>query len=532
MNAKSNLRTDLKIHWLADTTKVLTIEDIRSAPAHHLFDKNTYSSPYFGYTTYPHWFRLILPKDYVGEALSVIINYSSIQNIKLINGNKEYWAGREVPVENWPLKARNIVFELSNEHADTLYLRAQEKASLIVPIRVKTKSDYRSDSLVENVLYGCFFGFVVALILYNLMLFFSLQDITYLYYIIAMAAGGLVAAIRAGYAVVYWWPNNSVLDDRIYLICAGTSIAASSRFVAHFLSFPKTNKMVDRYLWFVTALAMGMVVSSFFFTFVELTNYGRLLVVLGVPSFLGLGIWQWKNGYRPARFFVIAWIPYMFGLVLIVLKGAGAVPYSPIVDLSAEFGTSLEAILLSFALADRITTYKNAQAEAEKRALKSDLEKQGLITKNRELDYDLKLREKDLQNEQQQLATLTLWLTQKNQLLHEIQNALENGNKNTPNLSKKVKQSLHAEEDWNRVKEHFEKVHPNFFQRLISEFPYLTPNEQRLCAYLRMNLNTKEIATLLGVSVNAIEQARRRLRKKLGIANTDTSLLTFLQELS
>ncbi len=489
-----------------------------------------YESPYFGYTTNPHWFRIVLPGAYHNTELRVIINYPSIPDIRMYNQETVQYAGRDIDVNHWPIKARNIVFELPEDHADTIYLRAQERASLIVPIFIKTKQNYRSDSLVENVLYGFFFGFVISMILYNLMLFFSLQDITYFYYILAMIAGGLVAAIRAGYAIVYWWPNNSALDDRIYLICAGASIAASSRFVSHFLNFPKSNKIVDRYLWFVTALAMGMMVGSFFYTFVELTNYGRLLVVVGVPSFLALGIWQWKNGYRPARFFVIAWVPYMFGLVLIVLKGAGVVPYSPIVDLSAEFGTSLEAILLSFALGDRITTYKREKANAEKRALKSELENQSLVTENKELDYELKLREKDLQNEQQQLATTTLWLTQKNQLLQEIQQSLTGDSNATAELSKKVKQSLNAQEDWDRVKNHFEKVHPGFFKELLDQFPSLTQNEQRLCAYLRMNLSTKEIATLLGVSTAAIEQARRRLRKKLGISNTDANLISFLHE--
>lgn len=531
-DTKAASTPETRIAVLVDSTAQLSIHKIKSLKYQQEFDQNPMLSPYFGYTSKPHWFRIILPDSYDKQEVSVIINYPSIRNICLYSGEKTQKAGRDVPVDQWPIKARNIVFQLEANHPDTIYLRAQEKASLIVPVSVKLKTDYRSDALIENVLYGFFFGFVVAMILYNLMLFFTLQDITYLYYILAMAAGGLVAAIRAGYAVVYWWPNNSLLDDRVYLICAGMSIAASSRFVSHFLSFPKRHKPIDRYLWFVTVLALGMVVLSFFFSFVELTWYGRLLVVIGVPSFLYLGLREWIQGYRPARFFVIAWIPYMIGLVLIVLKGAGVAPYSPIVDLSAEFGTSLEAILLSFALGDRIATYKRDKAEAETRALKSELENQSLITKNKELDYDLKLREKDLQNEQQQLATTTLWLTQKNQLLQEIQQSLSGDDTASEDLAKKVKQSLNAEEDWNRVKKHFEKVHPDFFKSLMNQFSNLTQNEQRLCAYLRMNLSTKEIASLLGVSTNAIEQARRRLRKKLSISNTDTNLLNFLQELS
>lgn len=528
----------VSISVLVNANETLTLDSVLVSQLQSQFDSNPFESPYFGYTTKPHWFRLILPEAYHGQEVSVIVNYPSIREVILYEeGSTPQKAGRNFAVDSWPNKARNIVFHVGQNHADTLYLRAQERSSLIVPISVKTRKDYEDEALIENVLYGLFFGFVIAMILYNLMLFFSLRDVTYLYYIIAMAAGGFVAAIRAGYAIVYWWPNNSILDDRVYLICAGMSIAASSRFVAHFLGFPKSNRKVDLYLWFVTILALGMVVLSFFFSFVQLTNYGRLLVVIGVPSFLAIGIKKWMNGYRPARFFVIAWLPYMAGLVLIVLKGGGWVPYSPIVDLSAEFGTSLEAILLSFALGDRIAVYKRERAEAEKRALKTEIEKQSLEKTNQQLDYDLKLRDKDLQNEKQQLATTTLWLTQKNSVLQEIQQLLKRSKSEDTNvalteISKKVSQSLDAEEDWVRFKNHFEKVHSGFFTELLSRYPNLTTNEQRLCAYIRMNLSSKEVAILLGISVNAIEQARRRMRKKLGISNTDANLHAFLQGIS
>ncbi|MEO9477560.1 MAG: 7TM diverse intracellular signaling domain-containing protein [Cyclobacteriaceae bacterium] len=534
-----NVSSDqVAISVLVDESETWTYEHLSDQEIQRQFDLHPLDNPYFGYTTKPHWFRVILPDHFHGENTNVIINYPSIRDIRLYDGNKApQLAGRNVPVDNWPNKARNIVFNLNEDHADTIYLRAQEKASLIVPIAVKLERSYKVDSLVENILYGFFFGFVIAMILYNLMLFLSLRDVTYFYYIIAMAAGGLVAAIRAGYAIVYWWPNNSILDDRIYLICGGVSVMASSRFVSNFLGLTQSNKKIDLYLWVVSAMAAGMVVLTFFLDFVQLTNYGRLLVAVGIPSFLGIGIWKWTKGYRPARFFVLAWIPYIAGLVLIVLKGGGWVPYSPLVDISAEVGTCLEAILLSFALGDRISSYKKAKSDAEKKVLKTELEHKALLTQNQRLDYELKLKEKDLQNEHQQLATTTLWLTQKNKVLQDLQQslkALKNGDQSAELklMSKKVEQNLNAEEDWMRFKEHFEKVHTGFFSVLQQDFPALTNNEHRLCAYLRMNMSTKEIATLQGVSTTAIEQARRRMRKKIGISNTETNLHTFLQNLA
>lgn len=523
---------DPSINYVVDHHANWTIDSLQTAKIQEQLDSSVFENAYFGYTTKPHWFRIILPKEYRGVPMVIIIDYPTIPDLCLYDGaHLSQCAGRNIPIEKWPNVARNIVFDLPVNHSDTLYMRAHEKASLTVPIWIKTKDEYESDALIENILYGVYFGFVFALVLYNLMLYISLRDVAYFYYIVAMCCGGLLAVIRSGYAIVFWWPDNPVLDDRVYLIGAGLSIASSSRFVASFLNLPTRLKYVNYYMWFVTGLALLMVVLSFFYSFVELTTYGRILVIIGVPSFVSIGVHQWINGYRPARFFVIAWIPYTVGLMLIVLKGGGWIEYNMVVDLSAELGTCLEAILLSFALGDRISIYKKEKAAAELKVLESELENNRLEVRNKELDFELQLKDKDLQNEKQQLATTALWLTQKNELLKEIQQSLSNKNGASSALIKKLDQNLNAENDWNRVKGHFEKVHPNFFKVLYASFPDLTQNEHRLCAYLRMNLSTKEIAALLGVSINAIEQARRRLRKKLGINNTETNLLNFLQEL-
>lgn len=77
----------------------------------------------------------------------------------------------------------------------------------------------------------------------------------------------------------------------------------------------------------------------------------------------------------------------------------------------------------------------------------------------------------------------------------------------------------------------FNEVHPEFMKHLLDRFPNLTSNEKNLCAYLKLNMSTKEIASLLHVSVNAIIIARYRLRKKLKLNNTDISITQFLDQL-
>ncbi|HEX8574659.1 MAG TPA: LuxR C-terminal-related transcriptional regulator, partial [Flavobacterium sp.] len=81
--------------------------------------------------------------------------------------------------------------------------------------------------------------------------------------------------------------------------------------------------------------------------------------------------------------------------------------------------------------------------------------------------------------------------------------------------------------NWEQFAVHFDKVHSDFLVTLKTQFPNLTPSELKLCAYLRLNLSSKEIAQIMNISIKSVELARYRLRKKLGI-QPDVNLFSFL----
>ena len=84
---------------------------------------------------------------------------------------------------------------------------------------------------------------------------------------------------------------------------------------------------------------------------------------------------------------------------------------------------------------------------------------------------------------------------------------------------------------WEEFEMRFNKVNSEFYQKLAARFPELTLNEKRLCAFLLMNMTTKEISSITGQSTEAIGKARTRLRKKMGITNHDESITAILSSL-
>jgi FixJ family two-component response regulator len=92
---------------------------------------------------------------------------------------------------------------------------------------------------------------------------------------------------------------------------------------------------------------------------------------------------------------------------------------------------------------------------------------------------------------------------------------------------KKINRDLDNEKQWQVFETHFENVHEEFLKRLKDKFPELSPRELKLCAYLKLNVSSKESATLMNISTRGVEISRYRLRKKLNL-DRNSNLTDFI----
>ena len=99
-------------------------------------------------------------------------------------------------------------------------------------------------------------------------------------------------------------------------------------------------------------------------------------------------------------------------------------------------------------------------------------------------------------------------------------NGLDNVRQELQQIARQIETNLTRDDDWEHFRFHFDRVHGDFINRIMKSCPGLTPQEIKLCSYLRLNLATKEIANLMNISVRGVEISRYRLRKKLGIPRT------------
>jgi len=139
----------------------------------------------------------------------------------------------------------------------------------------------------------------------------------------------------------------------------------------------------------------------------------------------------------------------------------------------------------------------------------------------------------DIESKNRELAVSTMSLIKKNEFLHNIKKELKDKEGAGQDLKKVIKiidKNLNNTDDWKLFEEAFNNADKDFLKQIKTMHPSLTPNDLRLCAYLRLNLTSKEIAPLLNISYRSVEVKRYRLRKKMNLPH-ESSLTSYILEI-
>lgn len=193
-------------------------------------------------------------------------------------------------------------------------------------------------------------------------------------------------------------------------------------------------------------------------------------------------------------------------------------------------------VLLAFYLVFRLLKWQQQKhiKEQEKLNYLNQLEldkneKEIIRLQNEKLESDIDFKNREL-------ANMVMYLVQRGKIIEKVKDELAIVSKENrtvassthfKRLLRLIAEVEKGEKDWEQFTQHFNTVHSNFFKNLQHEFPDITSNELKLCAFIKMNLSTKEIAQLMNITAKGVEVARYRLRKKLSI-QSDTNLYAFL----
>lgn len=162
-----------------------------------------------------------------------------------------------------------------------------------------------------------------------------------------------------------------------------------------------------------------------------------------------------------------------------------------------------------------------------------ELEVKQLENKQQLMEFKNEKLQQDIENKNRELAISTMNLIKKNEFLNTIKKALKSVTESSNDLKSVVKiidKNLNNTNDWKIFEQAFNNADKDFLKKIKSIHPELTPNDLKLCAYLRLNLSSKEIAPLLNISPKSVEVKRYRLRKKIGLPH-ESSLTNYILDI-
>ena len=193
--------------------------------------------------------------------------------------------------------------------------------------------------------------------------------------------------------------------------------------------------------------------------------------------------------------------------------------------------------------ARRMAALAAKRKEAELLEYKRKAEAESLRRENEISRLKSTQLEHDVRHKSQELSNATMNVIRKNEILIDISNQINrlqegddasslppSANKQLNKIQKLIKENISHDDDWQKFARNFDVVYENYLKRLVEKFPQLNVNDQRLCAYLKMGLSSKEIAPLLNMSYRSVEMTRYRLRKKMELSR-EVNLVDFLQRL-
>jgi two-component system, sensor histidine kinase LadS len=336
-----------------DFASVRESADFRPAPA---------MGTNFGFTSSAWWVRFTLSNPAEGDRHVVLredyplIDYLDLWAPERDGSLRHTATGDRTDFSTREFAHRDFLFDLDVPSATerTYYVRAASGGPVDLSLAV-----YGTHALIgalsgEQLAYGAYYGGFIVLVLYNLFIFLIVRDRAFIFYLLYAASYGVYFAIHNGLAFEFLWPDSPGWGNQALLVMLSLTLVFGMQFTRTFLDTASFARRLDKLAVVTQALAAVGLVASFFMPYSRLIMPIAILTVILVSLILTLGTLGLIRGYRPARYFMIAWGMLLVGVLTYMLKVFGVLPHNLLTQNGFQLGSLIEMVLLSLALASRV----------------------------------------------------------------------------------------------------------------------------------------------------------------------------------
>lgn len=367
--------------YLKDSTKQMTYNDVITG--HSVFTPYNKSSFQFGLNNAAHWVRFSINKRGYDTSISTndlfirfdnaaigsfelfvpVIENGKPQIVKLTTG----WLNAKSSGETSSL---NPTVSLPKNIDDTrqIYLRIWTPYLPTTGCQLMAAKSQRSQNSIYILFVGISVGILGAMFLYNLVLFVFLRDINYLLYISYIGSTILYQTTLSGLFNLISPSAGAFFLLYVSAFCNLMIICAVS-FVISFLELKQRARKHYFILTSILIVQLGLIFMAlvgFRFEANQVTYFISIFIPFIIMS---ASIVLIRNGFRPAIYFLAAWISFLIGSSIFIIRGMGILPQTALTHNGVFIGSAIESILLSFALAYRIRLLQNERNRLLRREL-------------------------------------------------------------------------------------------------------------------------------------------------------------------
>ncbi|MFI5148135.1 MAG: 7TM diverse intracellular signaling domain-containing protein [Bacteroidia bacterium] len=394
---ETNKGIGANLEILEDASGTLTFENVILSDK---FRTSTQLVPNMGLSNSVFWVKFTVLNTSKENHLMLMLEQPSLDEVSVFSPNdqgrfEEDKQGEFKPFSFRKYKVPDYIFTL---HAPvnnpvTYFIRIHSSDQIQLPFLLVSEQSLFEHINGKNLFSGIYVGLMLVMLLYNLFIYFSVRDKSYLYYVVYIASVLLTQTGLQGYPFQFLYPNYPALAINLEFFYPAL-VGVTGLFFLH--SFIQTKHYTPRLYKFTYLLyfayLIGYILSLFKLYQASYLSIEVTAILVSIYIFAEALIIT-RKGYRPARFFLIAWSIFLTGICIFVLKDFEVLPYNTFTRYTMQAGSALEVLLISFGLADRINILKKEKEESQVRALDA-LRENARIVREQNLILETKVHER------------------------------------------------------------------------------------------------------------------------------------------
>jgi len=360
---------------LQDATHEMDIGELIRGGGDSRFEASRQAVPNFGFTQATVWFRVQLRNESSTRKWLLHTSYPLIDDITVYLVGPEglratHFAGEVLPSKRGEGVAPRYTVEidLGGEDVITLYVRTRTANAHMVPLTLWTPAAFIDYTNGVRLLLGIYFGVAVAMLIYNLMLFLSVRDTAYLYYVGFIFCFAVLMLSVNGLATEYLWPGSLWWSDRVIPLSIACTVMTGIQFTRRLLETRANLRTGDTLLRSLLLLGFVFVPLSLVLGMGPAVSIAAGLGLSAALALFGCAWASWGAGVTVAPLYLLAWGAFLLGCMAYALLAFSVLPANFLTEYSIQIGSAMEVLLLSFVLAYRIKLLKEENERVQREA--------------------------------------------------------------------------------------------------------------------------------------------------------------------